>query len=201
MAAASPPALDDLAAIRADIINRLAEAGRNWRVPMHNPVVANCDLEGAPSQRVMALRAFDADAMTLRFHTDIRAAKVAQIGTGAAVSVLFYDPEARLQFRCSGQGRIIADGEAVNRAWNAASLFARRCYLADPAPGSLVDAPISGLPEHLEGVKPDAEQAAPGRRNFSVLLVKIERIEWLHLAHSGHRRALFDGDNATWLVP
>lgn len=201
MATASPPELNDLAAIRLDVLDRIEAAAGNWRLPMHNPVVANCDSQGAPNQRVMALRAFDRDAMTVRFHTDARAAKVPQIGPHSAMSVLFYDPDARLQFRCAGRGRIVTDEPLVDQAWEAASLFARRCYLADPAPGSIVDAPISGLPPHLEGVKPDAEQAAPGRANFAVLLVTINRIEWLHLAHSGHRRAVFEGDSANWLVP
>ena len=76
-----------------------------------------------------------------------------------------------------------------------------------PAPGQAVDAPTSGLEPALEGVKPTPEQVAPARAHFAVLLVEVQTIEWLYLAHDGHRRAIFDWDpdrnrwDGRWLVP
>ena len=199
--------IDDLDAVRADIFRRLGRASKDRRSAMHTPVIATVRADGTPSQRVMVLRAFDSATATLRFHTDARAAKVGEIGDGAPVSVLAYDPGAKRQFRLSGTGRIEADGETADKAWSDATLFARRCYLADPAPGTVSDVPVSGLPADIEGRKPkDDAEVAPGRANFAVLLARIDTIEFLHLAHTGHRRAIFrlqpDGSwHGQWLVP
>lgn len=174
---------------------------------MHTPVVASLGPDGAPSQRVMVLRAFDRASATLRFHTDARAAKVGQIGDGGPVSILAYDAHAKRQFRLTGVARIETDTPAADKAWAEATLFARRCYLADPAPGTVSDVPVSGLPPEIEGRKPDDDhEVAAGRAHFALLMVQIHTIEFLYLAHTGHRRAIFTlGDDETWhgqwLVP
>ncbi|WP_430385571.1 pyridoxamine 5'-phosphate oxidase family protein [Blastomonas fulva] len=198
---------DDLDAVLADVWQRLGRAAKDRRAPMHTPVVATITGDGVPSQRVMVLRAFDRASATLRFHTDSRAAKVDQICDGSPVSILGYDPAAKRQFRLSGVARIETDTAAADQAWGEATLFARRCYLADPAPGTVSDVPVSGLPAEIEGRKPeDDEEVAPGRANFALLMAQIDTIEFLHLAHTGHRRALFhrapDGQwQGEWLVP
>jgi hypothetical protein len=199
--------IDDLDEVRADIFRRLGRASKDRRSAMHTPVIGTVRADGTPSQRVMVLRAFDPATATLRFHTDARAAKVEELGNGAPISVLAYDAAAKRQFRLSGTGRIETDGETADKAWNDATLFARRCYLADPAPGTLSDIPVSGLPADIEGRKPeDDAEVAPGRANFAVLLAEIDTIEFLHLAHTGHRRAIFRLQPAgswqgQWLVP
>lgn len=199
--------IDNLDEVRADIFRRLGRASKDRRSAMHTPVIGTVKADGTPSQRVMVLRAFDPATATLRFHTDSRAAKVEELAGGAPISVLAYDPGAKRQFRLSGTGRIEGAGETADKAWNDATLFARRCYLADPAPGTVSDVPVSGLAADIEGRKPeDDAEVAPGRANFAVLLARIDAIEFLHLAHTGHRRAIFrlqpDGSwQGQWLVP
>lgn len=198
---------DDLDAVLADVWQRLGRAAKDRRAAMHTPVLATIAPDGTPSQRVMVLRAFDRASATLRFHTDSRAAKADQVGAASPVSVLGYDAGAKRQFRLSGVARIETDTSAADQAWAEATLFAKRCYLADPAPGTVSDMPVSGLPADIEGRKPEDEQeVAPGRANFALLLAKIHTVEFLHLAHTGHRRALFrktaDGQwQGQWLVP
>lgn len=202
-----PDLPDDLDAVLADVWQRLGRAAKDRRAAMHTPVVATIASGGIPSQRVMVLRAFDRASTTLRFHTDARAAKVDQIGDGGAVSVLGYDPGAKRQFRLTGIARIETATSATDEAWSEATLFAKRCYLADPAPGTVSGAPVSGLPEDIEGRKPeDEDEVAPGRANFALLMAEIDTIEFLHLAHTGHRRALFRKTaeglwQGEWLVP
>ena len=50
------------------------------------------------------------------------------------------------------------------------------------------------------------EEIAAGRVHFRAVVITIETLEWLWLAHGGHRRAEFrvapDGAvSARWLVP
>lgn len=198
---------DDLDAVLADVWQRLGRAAKDRRAAMHTPVVATVTKAGIPSQRVMVLRAFDRATATLRFHTDARAAKAEQVGSGSPVSILGYDAGAKRQFRLSGTARIETDTPGADRAWAEATLFARRCYLADPAPGTVSDLPVSGLAADIEGRKPEDEaEVAPGRANFALLMADIDTVEFLHLAHTGHRRAVFvrSGEGlwqGQWLVP
>ena len=168
---------------------------------MHTPVVGTADGD----LRVMVLRAFDLASRTLRFHTDVRSPKVAAIRGDPSITVLFYDPEAKVQIRARGIGRVNTDDALVDAAWDQATPFAKRCYLAESAPGGSSESAVSGLPDWVEGINPSAAQVAPGRENFAVLLVRIEAFDWLYLANTGHRRARFEVSEermiGNWLVP
>ncbi len=180
----------------------LSDGARSRKSPMHVPVLASIDASGRPTQRVLVLRAADRDGAMLRFHTDARSPKVSELGDGApdgaAVHVLAYHPEQAVQLRLSGTAKVVRDSDAVDTIWAGSTLFARRCYLAEAAPGSALDGPASGLPLWVEGREPDARDIRPARANFALLMVEIDRIDWLHLANSGHRRAVFTRDGGNW---
>lgn len=191
--------MNDLLHALADTRTRLQDASVNRRSPMHTPVIATTDAD----VRIMVLRAFDAEGMSLRFHTDTRAPKAALIGGGGPVGVLFYDKEAGVQIRCRGSGMVKQEGAQVDEAWAASAAFARRCYLG-AGPGELSDVPTSGLPDGIAGRQPTEAELLIGRPNFAILLVTLEEIDWYSLAHTGHRRALFrrtDGWAGQWLTP
>ena len=189
--------LNTLDHVRADIEGRITRAARDRRSPMHTPVVATADAD----LRIMVLRHFDRDSWTLRFHTDVRAPKVRLVPSDAPVGVLFYDQPGKLQIRCRGRGRIESNGPAADAAWASSDNYARRCYLGD-GPGAASDAPTSGLPPELEGMKPSDEQLVPARENFAVLLVEIEQADWFSLDQAGHRRAIIERDGGgRWIAP
>lgn len=185
----------------------LASGASNRRSAAHCPVVATIASDGSPTQRVMILRAVDWEGRRLRFHTDPRSNKAEQLAAHSAASVLVYDPEPKIQLRLSGSAQLLSDGIEVDQAWDESTLFARRCYLAEKAPGSIVDHPVSGLPSWVEGRSPSEAEVSPARANFSILLFHFNRIEWLYLANAGHRRAQWQWDSVAgdwsgdWLVP
>ncbi len=185
----------------------ILEGATSRRSPCHTPVVATIGEAGLPQQRVMVLRAADQETRLLRFHTDARAHKVNEINASNALSILLYDAQAKVQLRLSGTGRIQTEGEDIDAIWQDADRFARRCYLAQVAPGSLSSGPASGLPDWVQGIKPEEADLAPARANFAILLAEIKRIEWLYLAATGHRRARWEWDdiaqvwNGCWLIP
>lgn len=188
----------DLAAVYRDLQERLAQAASDRRSPMHVPVVATPDAQ----VRMMVLREWDAARRTLRFHTDARSPKVAMLGEGAPAGVLFHDAEAKIQIRVRGMGRVETYTPAADTAWEAASNFARRCYLVEAAPGTVRHGPGSGLPTDVEGRKPDDEELVPARENFAILLIEVEEFDWLYLDHAGHRRAIFrHGQEGCWVQP
>lgn len=202
-----PAFYDDLMLSLAEARALLFCGARDRHCAAHTPVVANMGADGAPSQRVMILRECDWDARRLRFHTDSRGDKASQLAGSNKISVLIYDEPAKLQLRLTGHGQIETDSPATGAAWRESTPFARRCYMAENAPGGISDAPTSGLPEWIEGIKPTEDQLAPARDNFAVLYVIFDRIDWLYLANRGHRRAMFRWNDAAgawqgqWLVP
>lgn len=185
---------------------RLARASKDRRAPWHTPALATVDADGAPQVRTLVLRAADRATGLVRLHTDHRAGKVRDLAGEPRAQLLFYDKAARLQLRLGGLARVEQAGTPADSAWAAATLFARRCYLAPVAPGAAAGGPTSGLPAALEQREPTADESAEGRRNFSVLLLVVQRLEFLHLAVTGHRRGFMQQSRSGiwtrgWLVP
>lgn len=195
---------DDFPAILDDIWKRLGRGAADRRSPFHTPAVGSTDAQGHVQQRIMVLRNVDRATGSMRFHTDVRSAKVAQATVGR-VAVLGYDAGAKTQIRAEGATAILTEGPEVRAAWSVTSPSGRRSYLTTQAPGTLSDAATSGLPEAITMRMPTPEETLTGRANFALLVVTLDRLEWLHLAHSGHRRAAFARDggdwHGQWLVP
>lgn len=194
---------DHLPDILAHAWSLLVRGGADRKSPVHTPVIASVDGDGLPQARVMVLRKADPASATLRLHTDARSPKVAQLD-GKPVAVLAYHPAEQVQLRLAGTARVLTEGEAVDGIWNQSTLFARRCYLAEAAPGTPLPGPSSGLPAWIEGQQPTPAQIIPARANFATLWIEVRRIDWLHLANSGHRRAVFraeDGWAGAWVAP
>jgi hypothetical protein len=181
----------------------LARGAADRRSPVHTPVVASVGADGAPQARVMVLRKAERATAVLRFHTDARSAKVAALDGGGVV-VLAYHPGQAVQLRVSGVAEVVVEGADVDAIWAASTPFARRCYMVEAGPGTALAGPGSGLPADVEGRKPEEAELVPARANFAIVRVRVTGIDWLHLAQSGHRRAVFaaaDGWCGGWVVP
>ncbi len=197
---ALPGYYNDLALSLAHAWAMLGRGAADRRSGFHTPAVATVDGAGAPSQRVMVLRAADAGTRTLRLHTDQRSAKLQHIARQPRVSLLFYDAHAKLQLRVSAAATVHANTDVAAQAWAASRPQSRLCYEQAVAPGEPV---VSPLPELA--VDKRFAAADDGWANFAVLLVTVDAIEWLYLAIEGHRRARWewrDGDwQGTWMAP
>lgn len=202
-----PPFYDDLDLSLDEVWGLIGTGLTNRHSPAHMPTVGTVDALGAPQLRIMVLRDVLRNARTVRFHTDSRSIKADQIRQNPATSVLIYDHAAKIQIRLSGNTHLMPIGEVADAAWSASTPFARRCYMAEAAPGTPLAEPSSGLPAWIQGKQPEEAQLADYRANFAALLVEIDTIEWLYLANVGHRRARWRWDAAqnswagSWLVP
>lgn len=201
MNGSGPPGYaDDLETILAEAWRLLARGVADRRSPFHTICVANVDAAGAPSVRTVVLRGVDVPGRTLRFHTDLRSQKASDLARDPRIAVHGYDPGAKVQIRVSGRASIHTDDAVADAAWASSRPFSRVCYGVVPAPGDPIETGGDfALPET------EAEIAA-GRANFAAVLIAVERLEWLYLAHSGHRRAAFLWDDparlqARWLTP
>lgn len=194
-----PPFHDNLTASYAELWRLLAEGVSNRRSPFHTPALATVDPHGRPQVRAVVLRAVDGAAGTLRFHCDRRSEKAAEIAATRAAALQAYDPQAKVQIRVDGTAELHTDSWFAETVWTQAQAMSRIGYGVAPAPGT-------ALAQGGDYTLPDADEAlVSGRDNFAAVVVRAERLEFLSLHRSGHRRALWLRSEAgwveTWLVP
>ncbi len=195
-----PSYYDDLAGTLAEAWRLLARGVADRRSPFHHPTLATIGLDGQPQARTVVLRACDGAGRRLRFHTDARSEKVGELTADVRASLHFYDSGAKIQLRLSGVATLHRDDPAAEAAWVGSRPMSRQCYGVAPGPGTEIGAGGDfNLPEITD------EATAPGRANFTAVVIEATRLEWLYLAAAGHRRARFDWTGgelrAAWLAP
>ncbi len=193
-----PPAFyDDLEGSLAEAWRLIGRGIADRRSPFHTPTVATTRPDGSPALRTVVLRGAVPAEWTLRFHTDVRSAKFAELEADPQVALHFYDSGRKVQVRIDGRARLLTGGPALE-IWAAMKPHSRACYRAEAGPGQALDTPPPAPPG-------GAAQDERGRENFAVVAVAAVRLEWLYLAARGHRRARFERNDgqlsATWLAP
>ncbi len=207
MSSNTPPPSDDLDHIEAEVWTLLAAGARSHRAPFHSGVVGTITADG-PNLRTVILRGADAAARRIRFHTDTRSPKFAELSADPRLAWTFYDEPSRLQLRLWGMAILHHDDALADAQWLATPLNSRRIYHAVTAPGTSSDVPTGGLPPELDDARWTAEFSERARPCFAVIETAVTRLEALYLHHAGHRRAAFhyeleSGDRLTagWLIP
>ena len=194
-----------LAATWTTLQRAVVDAKHEW----HLPIVATAVADGSPQARTVVLRGIDPHANAgpgLRFHTDDRSGKVAEIRRDARVGVLFYDRAAKVQLRLKGHARVHQSDEIADAAWRASPPSSRRCYLAPHPPSARLDAWHPNLPDAWTNAVPPAAEPEVGRANFAVVIVTIAAMDRLELHHDGHIRSRWrwqgpDLIESAWLAP
>jgi hypothetical protein len=181
----------------------LGRGAADARHGFHLPVVATVDATGHPDARTVVLRAAIRGSRELLFHTDTRSGKLHQLEAG--LCWVFYDRKLRLQVRARGPARL-AEPDRADARWRASTRPARKAYLAEPAPGSAVDAYTSGFQGPLEGpVVPTEAQLVSARTHFTAVVGEVVSLEVLRIRREGHQRARFTWRDRSWhggwLVP
>jgi len=173
----------------------LSNAVDNAKTLFHTLAVSSID-NNQVATRIMVLREFNLKERYLRFHTDYRAAKIDHYKNNNSASVLGYDPKLKIQIKFQGTISVHYQDYLTRAAWEGSSTRSKKCYsvkggstlkISDPKEYDLKDGNIED-----------------GYMNFAVLKFSFDRLEFLHLKSSGHRRALHSwkkGLESTWLVP
>lgn len=190
-----PSYYNDLAGSLQEAWQLLSRGAVDRRSPIHTPAIATVALDGTPRVRIVVLRHVDPTARTLRFHTDKRANKIAEIECNPAMQVLCYDPSSKIQLRLLGRARVHHADDVAHQAFTRSQPQSQLCYRQAAAPGSLALEP-SALTDPA---------AHDGEKNFSAVVIQVDEIEWLYLAAAGHRRARYTWNDgaltSTWLAP
>lgn len=185
---------DDLAASCAYGWSMLERGVKDRKSAFHTPGIATVRADGSPTIRTVVLRGCDTQSKSLRFHTDTRSGKIAELAQNPLAAMHFYDAGAKIQLRLSVRLETLS-GTAFDAAWQATRPMSRECYQVIQSPGSALADPYD--------VDFDAAATRDGEQHFVPVVAHVLQMEWLYLAARGHRRALFDfeTDTQNWLVP
>ncbi len=183
--------LDSLDDVWSHAWARLLAGARGRDDPFHQGVLANADDDG-PQARYAVLRSVDPEAATVAFHTDRRSPKLAQLRADGRVGWCFLGHCEQLRLR----GRVVLhlDDAPADAAWAACGRSSRATYTVPLAPGTPIDYPSAGD----RPTPADAATLAAARMNFALVRVQLDALDWLSLAASGHRRAVFAPEDGRW---
>lgn len=160
-----------------------------WRTP----VLATVDREGVADARTLVLREVDPEAASLRFFTDTRSPKRAQIEAQPRGMLVMWSPALGWQLRVGVDLALQLDGPAVASRWERVSRSpAADDYLSPLPPGSPLDAGQQAPP-----ATPLAPRGSPG--HFGMVTAQVRFIDWLELHAQGHRRARFAPEGGRWV--
>lgn len=188
--------------LEQDCWNRLVTGAIKSRNPFHTPSVATLS-KGEVSMRTVVLRKALPLERELRFHTDVRSIKWDDLLINPAISALFYDADERIQLRIKGKAVLHHVNDITAKAWETTTLSSRKCYLTLHNPSSFSDSSTSGLSEDIEQEKFTLSESEAGFKNFGIVSIQVQSIDWLWLNHAGHRRAFFDYTDGSfhWMIP
>lgn len=193
-----PAFYDDLDLTLAHAFGLLERGVADRRSAFHQATVATVTADGLPAVRTVVLRGVDRRAPSIRFHTDRRSRKFAELSQRPAVAVHFYDHGHKVQLRLLGRAVLHAGDATTAALWAGMREMSKACYRQPQPPGL----PVAAAAE-IDAAQPLGD--ADGLLNFVAVEVRLETLEWLYLAARGHRRAVFDlassPPRGTWLAP
>jgi pyridoxamine 5'-phosphate oxidase len=170
----------------------------------HIPVFI-CEKKNNSDGRIVVLRGMNKKEKKIWFHSDIRSNKVNVLKSNPFGTLLFYDKKEKIQLRISGKVNINHQNDITKNSWKKTAHMSRQCYLGKNPPGVESEIPTSGLTEDIDNSKYTIKESENGYKNFCVIEVSVDFIEWLYLASKGHRRAFFSLNNTSvkkkWLIP
>ena len=188
-----------------DIKRNLTRGVKDRKHTFHTPVFSTFNENNFINSRVVVLRKYDSNSLTLCFHTDIRSPKILELKYNNHSHFLFYDFKLKLQLRIRTLSSIHYKNEFAKDAWNLTPLQSRKCYLSQKKPSSKTANAEDGIPKNLRGIEPSKEESEKGYKNFTVIENIIQNIDWLHLEASGHQRLNINFKNSEprydWIIP
>lgn len=195
----------DLLLVETDCWQRMVNGSNKGNHPFRTAVLGNA-VAVKVYMRTVVIRNVDSIKKQVYFYTDTRSAKWKQLHHQPGSSLLFYDADEQIQIRLSGNTSLHQFDEMADKAWSETSIINRSNYLTDLAPSTISSAATDGLTTVKKNKNLSLAETEKARKNFGLVAIAVDWMEWLWLNREGHRRAEFDYANdgtfaANWLVP
>ncbi|GAA4835447.1 pyridoxamine 5'-phosphate oxidase family protein [Algivirga pacifica] len=166
-----------------DVWNTLASSSA--RHPFHQVVLATHTAK-APGLRTVIFRGLD-EQKRLKVFTDYRSSKVLELKKYPEASLLFYDPEVRIQLKINVQVQIHYDDQVSQQYWKQVQQGRGwKDYSSVASPGMILQDPTY------------AYEWSQEEQQFCVLLMRATEVEVLQLRKQGHLRAKFERGEEQW---
>jgi general stress protein 26 len=178
---------------------RLADAADRINHPMRLQTVASADERGSPDARILVLRGADRAALSLWFHTDRRSRKVDHYRAHPRACTVGYDGRDGVQLRVWGRVSLHDHDEMARRHWEQTDFAVRNAYGLTATPGEPLPHPDPRFEAQRKRIETETEEI--GRRNFMVLQLTADAIEWFQTTPTGDRRALMRAREDWVVVP
>lgn len=157
------------------------ERSSSWRIMS----LATVDAEGRPSVRQVVLRVVKQREREFLFFTDPRTPKWRELRGNGEAEVLFWDAEGKVQLRCRGVAELHEGDELAADYRKQVPAHLAGDYTAQRVPGEAIAEPEMG--------------AECGESwNFGVVILKVEKMDWLRLSSEGHKRAELGWEGEQW---
>lgn len=166
--------------------------------PFRRAVLATFD-GVSPQMRTVILRYSNRERRCIQIYSDLRSTKIQEISEHPKISLLFYDQQESIQIRLNGTATVESGGSHLKTIWAGLPIENKINYATPARPGSQADDPVSAFPVV------DAQVPDFAFKNFSVITLVVDQIDWLRLGVAGHYRAKFqfrnNGFTGGWVVP
>ena len=187
-----PPLLTETD-IRHRISIELQRATNDRHHEWRTPVLATVDSDHTPQARTVVLRQADAALSQLQIFTDSRSPKVAELAASPHAVLVFWSTRLSWQLRVRVLTTVQRTGPEVEAEWARVSQSAAAGdYLSANAPGAALSTLTS---------ETTANKDEPPPHHLAIITLQVQDMDWLELARSGHRRAVFNADRWEWRVP
>lgn len=179
--------LPTLAAVEAAVWDELARCVTDREHAWRTATLATATPDGEADARTIVLREAEPAQRLLRFYTDARSPKLAQLQARPRGCVVLWSRALGWQLRIRAELEAETEGLAVSSRWARLKMTpAAHDYLSPLPPGSQL-----GTPTPERG----------SRGFFAIVNARVRTIDWLELHPAGQRRALFGDGPARWLQP
>lgn len=176
------------------VFDQLEQASKDPDHAFRYLTMATLSKEKAPAQRMVVLREFSKDDVLITVFTDARSKKVEEIKNNDSVSLLFYDPEEKLQVSIKGKASLLTENHKKMKYWNESGSHGAHSYTAHRSPGEVIQDPSEAYDWDLESSE-----------NFCVIMIKAESMKFLQLNGHRHLRAIQSFSEGSrkrnWIAP
>jgi len=192
----------DLTSADATLLNiwsQLEEAASR-RSPFNFMQLATIAPSGAPRLRTVVIRDFRRDECAIAFTADARSSKIEDIRNDPRVAVTALDAVGGMQLRLEGRADLVTDASRRIDAWRKLKARSHVLFRSSVAPGSKLQSPMEAWQS-----TPSEQASHEPSEHFALLLVHIERMDWLEVLSEPHRRCQFQRSGSqwtgTWIAP
>jgi pyridoxamine 5'-phosphate oxidase len=176
--------------IRQRIWQELQRATQDRHHAWRTPVLATIGRDGTPQARTVVLRHVDASSACIGFYTDSRSPKMSELIARPHASFVFWGKLLNWQIRVRANMSIQTSGLQVDDVWDGLRQSpAAGDYLALVAPGAAIDGAST------------QKACAGSQHHLAIVVAKVQALDWLELARTGHRRAVLTDTSFEWRVP